>query len=104
MMRQFPDQYEVDQWIASHFLDGADANASPVFDQLKAAAADSVNRFQAAAPGMVAAGRGQLAALDSPRDRTTIRGAVRQVMAVESVGLLSLCPHTQHIRPLLLVC
>jgi hypothetical protein len=103
MMRQFPDPAEVDQWIASHFLDG-DANATPVFDQLKAATADSVSRFQAAAPRMVAAGRGQWAALDIPRDRTTIRGAIRQVIAAESVGLLSMCPHTQQIRPLLLVC
>jgi hypothetical protein len=101
MMRQFPDQAEVDQWIASHFLEGADANATPVCDQLKAATADSVNRFQAAAPGMVAAGRGQWAALDIPRDRTTIRGAVRQVMAAECVGLLSLYPDTQHVRPLI---
>jgi hypothetical protein len=105
MMRQFPDQDEVDQWIASHCLDEADANASPLFDQLKAATADSVNQFQAVSPGMVSAWLGQWAALNiADRDRTGIRGAARQVMAAESVGILSLCPHTQQVWPLQLSC
>jgi hypothetical protein len=103
--RYFPDDHEVDQWIASHFLDKTDADASPVFDQLKAATADSVNRFQTNAPGLVADGVAAWAFLDVPDyDRTKIRGAVRQVMAAESAGLLPLCPHTQQIRPLLLLC
>lgn len=105
MTRQFPNQDEVDQWLASHCLDEADANASPVFDQLKAATADSVNQFQAAAPGMVLAGLGQWAALNIvDHDSTGIRGAARQVMAAESVGFLSLCAHTKQVRPMLLIC
>jgi hypothetical protein len=105
MTRQFPNQGEVDQWLASHCLDEADANASPVFDQLKAATADSVNQFLAAAPGIVSAGLGQWAALNIvDHDRTGIRGAGRQVTAAESIGILSRCPHTQQIRPLLLIC
>jgi hypothetical protein len=106
-VRQFPDNAEVDQWISTHFLGEANANASPVFDQLKAATADSVNRFQSAAPGLVADGLARWAFLDIPDpdpDRSKMRGAVRQVMAAESAGILSLCPHTQQIRPLMLVC
>jgi hypothetical protein len=49
-VRRFPNDQQVDQWISSHFLSEADADASPVMDQLKAATAEAVNRFQAAAP------------------------------------------------------
>ena len=101
--RYFADDAEIDQWISSYVYDGN--NASPVLDQLKAATADSINRFRANAPGMVAGGLATWAFLDVPDyDRTKLRGAVRQVMAAESAGLLSLCPHTQQIRPLLLLC
>jgi hypothetical protein len=101
----FPDDHEVDQWISTHILDETDAGANPIMDQLRAATADSVNRFRANAPGVVAKGLAQLAYLDVPdQDRTKIRGAVRQVMAAESVGLLPLCPHIQQIRPMMLVC
>ena len=103
--RQFPDDHEIDQWISTHFIDDTEADASPIFDQLQAATADSVNRFRANAPGVVANGLAKWAFLDVPdRDRTKIRGAVRQAMAAESAGLLPLCPHVQQIRPLLLVC
>jgi hypothetical protein len=103
--RQFPDDQEIDQWISTHFLDDDDADASPVFDQLQAATADTVNRFQANAPSLVASGLGQWAALDIPdRDRTKLRGAVRQVMAAESAGLMPLCRHVNQIRPLILLC
>src|SRR5215203_3779888 len=96
--RHFPADQEVDQWIATHLLDGTDADASPVADQLQAATVDSVNRFQANAPGLVAAGLGQWAALDIPdHDRTKIRGAVRQVIAAESFGLMPLCRHVHLI-------
>jgi hypothetical protein len=103
--RHFPDDRGIDQWITTHFLDDTAADASPVFDQLKAATADSVSRFQAAAPGLIASGLARFAFLDVPdRDRTKIRGAVRQAMAAESAGILSLCPHTQQIPPLVLIC
>jgi hypothetical protein len=103
--RHFPDQDEVDEWISTHFLDDTEADANPVLDQLQAATADSVNRFQAAAPGLVANGHARFAFLDIPdRDRTKIRGAVRQVMAAESVELIPLCRHVGQIRPLLLIC
>jgi hypothetical protein len=90
-VRRFPNDQQVDQWISSHFLSEADADASPVMDQLKAATAEAVNRFQAAAPAMVASGLGRWAALNIPDDdRSRIRGAVRQVIAVlcQRVGLL----------------
>jgi hypothetical protein len=104
-VRRFPDDQQADQWISTHFLSEADADASPVFDQLQAATADTVSRFQANAPSMVASGLGQWAALDIPdRDRSKIRGAVRQVMAAESVGLMPLCRHVNRIRPLVLIC
>ena len=104
-VRRFPNDQQVDQWISTHLLSEADANTSPVFDQLQAATADTVNRFQANAPGMVADGLAIWAFLDIPDyDRTKLRGVVRQVMAAESAGLLSLCAHTQQIRPLLLLC
>ena len=103
--RRFPDNQEVDQWISARILDEADAAANPVVDQLQAATVDAVNRFQAAAPGMVASGLGQWAALDIPdRDRTKIRGAVRQVIAAESAGLMPLCRHVNLLRPLVLIC
>ena len=88
-----------------HFLDDTEADANPVVDQLQAATADAVNRFRANGPGLVANGLAKWALLDVPdRDRSKIRGAVRQVMAAESAGLLPLCPHVQQIRPQLLVC
>jgi hypothetical protein len=103
--RYFPDDADVDQWISTHFLDGTETDASPVVDQLKAATVDAVDRFRANAPNLVANGLASWAYLDVPDyDRTKLRGAVRQVMAAESAGLLSLCPHTQQIRPLLLLC
>jgi hypothetical protein len=52
--RHFPDDHEVDRWLSIYTLDGTDAN--PVLDQLQAATADSINRFRANAPGMVATG------------------------------------------------
>jgi hypothetical protein len=104
-VRRFPNDQEIDQWISTHFLDEADTDASPVLDQVKAATNDAVNRFRANAPGLVADGLATWAFLDIPdHDRTKLRGAVRQVMAAESAGLLPLCPHTQQIRPLVLIC
>jgi hypothetical protein len=101
--RYFPDDHEVDQWLSSYTLDGTDAN--PVLDQLQAATADSVNRFRGNAPGLVANGFAHFAYLDVPdHDRSKIRGAVRQAIAAESVGIISLCPHTQQIRPQVLMC
>jgi hypothetical protein len=101
--RHFPDDREVDQWLHSYTLDGTDA--SPVVDQLKAATVDAVNRFRANAPGMVADGLASSAYLDVPdRDRNKIRGAVAQVIAAESAGLMPLCRHVNLIRPLLLIC
>jgi hypothetical protein len=103
--RHFPDNQEVDEWISTHFLSEADADASPVVDQLKAATAEAVTRFQAAAPGMVASGLGRWAALNIPdHDRSRIRGAVRMVIAAESAGLLPLCQHVNQIQPLIMVC
>jgi hypothetical protein len=81
-VRRFPDDQQIDQWISTHFLSEADADASPAFDQLLAATADTVSRFQANAPGMVASGLGQWAALNIlDHNRSKIRGAVRQIMA-----------------------
>jgi hypothetical protein len=105
--RHFPDDHEIDQWIASRFLDDTDTDPNPVADQLKAAAADSVNRFNAAAPGLVAVGLAEWAFTgdtSAPADRAQFRGVARQVIAAESVGILHLCPHTQLIRPQLLIC
>jgi hypothetical protein len=94
MTRQFPDQDEVDQWLASDCLDEADANASSV-----------VNQFQAAAVGILSAELGRWRALNiADHERTGIRGAAREVMATESFGILSLCSNTQQVRPLLLIC
>jgi hypothetical protein len=104
-VRRFPDDQQIDQWISTHFLSEADADASPAFDQLLAATADTVSRFQANAPGMVASGLGQWAALNIlDHNRSKIRGAVRQIMAAESVGLMPLCRHVNLIRPLVLIC
>jgi hypothetical protein len=104
-VRRFPDDQQIDQWISTHFLSEADADASPAFDQLLAATADTVSRFQANAPGMLASGLGQWAALNIlDHNRSKIRGAVRQIMAAESVGLMPLCRHVNLIRPLVLIC
>jgi hypothetical protein len=103
--RHFPDDHEVDEWISAHVLDETKIGANPIMDQLRAATADSVNRFRANAPQVVAKGLAQFAYLDVPdQDRSKIRGAVRQVMAAESAGLLPLCPHVGQIRPMVLVC
>jgi hypothetical protein len=104
--RHFPDDNEIDEWIGAHLLDETDAaSADPIMDQLKAATADSVGRFQANAPGLVANGLARFATLGAPdQDRTKIRGTVRQVMAAMSVGILPLCSHVQQIRPLVLIC
>jgi hypothetical protein len=104
-VRRFPDDQQIDQWISTHFLSEADADASPAFDQLLAATADTGSGFQANAPGMVASGLGQWAALNIlDHNRSKIRGAVRQIMAAESVGLMPLCRHVNLIRPLVLIC
>jgi hypothetical protein len=100
--RQFPDDQQVDQWIASYAYDGN--NASPVLDQIKAATADSINRFRANAPGMVAAGLADRYFEVPDPDRSKIRGAVRQLMVAISAGVLPLCPHVQQIRPQILLC
>jgi hypothetical protein len=100
--RQFPDDQQVDQWIASYAYDGN--NASPVLDQIKAATADSINRFRANAPGMVAAGLADRYFEVPDPDRSKIRGAVRQLMVAISAGVLPLCPHVQQIRPQILFC
>jgi hypothetical protein len=100
--RQFPDDHEIDQWLASYAYDGNDA--SPVLDQLKAATADSINRFRANAPGMVASGLADRYLEVPDPDRSKIRGAVRQMMAALSAGVLPLCPHVQQIRPQILLC
>ena len=100
--RHFPDDHEVDQWLHSYALDGTDA--SPVIDQLQAATADSVNRFRSNAPGLVAAGLADRYFEVPDPDRSKIRGAVRQMMAALSAGVLPLCQHVQQIRPLILVC
>jgi hypothetical protein len=100
--RHFPDDREIDQWIASYVYDGNDAN--PIVDQLNAATADSVNRFRANAPGMIAAGLADRYLETPDPDRTKIRGAVRQLMVAISAGVLPLCPHVQQIRPQILLC
>jgi hypothetical protein len=105
--RHFPDDAEIDQWISTHFLDETETDDSPVLDQLKAASNDATNRFRNNAPGLVASGLGNWAFLSDttrPADRDQLRGAVRQAMAAESAGLLPLCPHTQQIRPQVLIC
>jgi hypothetical protein len=103
--RYFPGDHEVDQWISTHFLDEADVGTNPIMDQLQAATAESVNRFRANAPGMVANGLAEYAFLDLPdQDHNKIRSAVRMVMAAESVGLMPLCSHIGQIRPMVLVC
>jgi hypothetical protein len=101
-MRHFPDDREVDQSITSYTFDGNDA--SPVLDQLKAAAFDSVNRFRTNAPGVVATGLADRYLEVPDPDRSKIRGAIRQMMAALSAGVLPLCPHVQRIRPLIRVC
>jgi hypothetical protein len=100
--RYFPDDAEIDQWISSYVYDGN--NASPVLDQIKAATADSINRFRANAPGMVAAGLADRYFEVPDPDRSKIRGAVRQLMVALSAGVLPLCPHVQQIRPQILLC
>jgi hypothetical protein len=100
--RHFPDDAEIDQWISSYVYDGN--NASPVLDQIKAATADSINRFRANAPGMVASGLADRYFEVPDPDRTKIRGAVRQLMAALSAGVLPLCPHVQQIKPQILLC
>jgi hypothetical protein len=100
--RHFPDDREIDQWLASYVYDGNDA--SPAVDQLKAATADSINRFRANAPGMVAAGLANRYIEVSDPDRSKIRGAVRQLMVALSAGVLPLCRHVQQIRPQILLC
>jgi hypothetical protein len=100
--RYFPDDAEIDQWISSYVYDGNDAN--PVLDQLKAATADSVNRFRANAPGMIAAGLASWYLEVPDPDRSKIRGAVRQLMVALSAGVLPLCQHVQQIRPQILIC
>jgi hypothetical protein len=100
--RHFPDDHEVDRWLASYVYDGNDA--SPVVDQLKAATADSVNRFRTNAPGLIAAGLADRYIEAPDPDRSKIRGAVRQLMVALSAGVLPLCGHTNLIRPLILVC
>ena len=100
--RHFPDDREIDQWIGSYVYDGNDA--SPILDQLKAATADSVNRFRANAPGMIAAGLADRYFEVPDPDRSKIRGAVRQMMAALSAGVLPLCQHVQQIRPQILIC
>ena len=101
-MRHFPDDREVDQSITSYTFDGNDA--SPVLDQLKAAAFDSVNRFRTNAPGVVATGLADRYLEVPDPDRSKIRGAIRQMMVALSAGVLPLCQHVQQIRPLILVC
>jgi hypothetical protein len=100
--RGFPDDREIDQWLASYVYDGNDA--SPVLDQLKAATADSINRFRANAPGMLASGLADRYFEVPDPDRSKIRGAVRQLMVALSAGVLPLCPHVQQIRPQILLC
>jgi hypothetical protein len=104
--RHFPSEGEVERWMADCFLSEEQmTSASPVIDQIKAAATEVDNRFRSSAAGMVASGEVRMAFLDTPdSDRTKFRGVVRQVMVAESAGLWSLCPHTQMIRPLVLVC
>jgi hypothetical protein len=100
--RHFPDDHEIDQWTSSYVYDGS--NANPVVDQLKAATADSVNRFRANAAGMVAAGLADRHFEVPDPDRSKIRGAVRQLMVAMSAGVFPLCQHVQHIRPQILLC
>jgi hypothetical protein len=98
----FPDDAEIDQWISNYVYDGN--NANPVLDQMKAAAADSINRFRANAPGMVATGLADRYFEVPDPDRSKIRGAVRQLMVALSAGVLPLSPHAQQIRPQILLC
>jgi hypothetical protein len=100
--RWFPDDREVDQWLYSQAVDNTDAN--PIVDQLQAATADSLSKFRAAAPSLVAAGVAERYIETADPDRQKIRGAVRQLMAALSAGVLRLCQHVQQIRPLILVC
>jgi hypothetical protein len=96
--RYFPDDAEIDQWISSYVYDGN--NASPVLDQMKAATADSLNRFRTNAR-LVAAGLADRYFEVRDPDRSKVRGAVRQLMAAMSAGV---CPHVQQIRPQILLC
>jgi hypothetical protein len=103
--RYFPDDHEVDQWIASRFLNETDIDtSSPRLDQLIAATADTINRFQTGALGMVAEGKAEWVCAVPDEDRTKVRGAVRQIMAAESVGITQLCPHINMIRPQVIIC
>lgn len=100
--RYFPDDHEVDQWLFQ--LHPRRNRRKPGLDQLQAATADSVNRLRANAPGMVATGLASWYLEVPDPDRSKIRGAVRQMMAALSAGVLPLCHHVQQIRPLVLMC
>jgi hypothetical protein len=100
--RHFPDDHEVDKWLSRQAVDATDAN--PIIDQLQAATADSLNRFRTNAPALVAAGVATRYIEVPDPDRSKIRRAIRQMMAALSVGVFHLCPHTQQIRPLVLMC
>ena len=63
--RHFPDDYGVDRWISTHILDETTTEANPIVDQLKAATAESVNRFRVNAPSVIAKGLAEFAALTS---------------------------------------
>jgi hypothetical protein len=105
--RYFPDDHEADEWIHTHFLNvNAEPSPGPTVDQLKAAAHDATKRLRDNAPRAVADGASEWAFTggSGTADPSELRGVVRQIMAAQSAGVLSLCPHTQHIRPLVLIC
>jgi hypothetical protein len=75
--RYFPDDREIDEWITARFLNETDTDASsPRLDQLKAATADTVNRFQNGSFGLVAEGKAEWVCAIPDEDLTKVRGAV----------------------------
>jgi hypothetical protein len=101
--RHFPTDLEIDQWLYSCATDDS-IDANPILDQLQAATADSINRFRVNAPSMIAAGVAERYIEIPDPDRSKIRGAIRQLLAAMSAGVLPLCGHTNLIRPLILFC
>jgi hypothetical protein len=102
--RHFPTDEEVDAWMDRRLLN-ANPDANPVTDQMKAAHKETTLRFLNAMPGIVTDRPGSTGFINIPTpDGSAWRGTVRQLIAAESFGLVSLCPHTQLIRPLMVFC
>ncbi|WP_405906343.1 SEC-C metal-binding domain-containing protein [Streptomyces sp. NBC_00828] len=108
-VRIFPDDAEVDDWITAHLVaDETDFRArTPVAeaDQKIAAVRETGARTRAAMP-MIVASENAAWAVTGASDRSGLltRQAVRMYLAAESAGIAPLCPHTDQIRPLFLMC